>query len=170
MAAHRPAADASCGRAAAQSVVCNQHTSHVVAHACTHALAHTTHAEVYDWVACHECGRQAHYPETMHKAYILNAPKIFALIWKIIKPVLADRVVARIVIATDSREEELRKLLRYGESSIRPIPAHTFITICAYSMQKIVRAWAGPNTDLPWSLVSAAKAQTLSQMLDPVMT
>jgi|EP01047_Picozoa_sp_COSAG01_P058212 hypothetical protein len=60
-------------------------------------------------------GRQAHYPETMHKAYILNAPRIFALIWKIIRPVLAERVVARIVIATDSREEELRALLRYGK-------------------------------------------------------
>ena len=34
---------------------------------------------------------QANYPETLVKAYVLNAPKIFELIWKVVRPVLADR-------------------------------------------------------------------------------
>eukprot|EP01048_Picozoa_sp_COSAG05_P007029 COSAG05_NODE_481_length_9383_cov_6.957777_3_plen_372_part_00 len=54
---------------------------------------------------------QAHFPETLHKAFVLNAPKIFELIWKVIRPVLSDRVVAKIIIASDSREDELRELL-----------------------------------------------------------
>ncbi len=63
---------------------------------------------------------QAHYPETMHRAYVLNAPKLFAIIWKMIRPVLTDRVASRIVIATDNRSEELRKLLWYSDTE--PLP------------------------------------------------
>jgi hypothetical protein len=63
---------------------------------------------------------QAHYPDTLHRAYILNAPKVFEIIWRVVKPVLADRVVERIVIATDGREAELRELLGMAESE--PLP------------------------------------------------
>ena len=65
---------------------------------------------------------QAHYPETLHRAYVLNAPRIFVLIWKIIRPVLSDRVAARIVIATDDRDEELRELLQYGDEALPWLP------------------------------------------------
>lgn len=63
---------------------------------------------------------QAHYPETMHKAYVLNAPKLFAMVWKMIRPVLTDRVASRIIIATDDRSEELRELLCYSDTE--PLP------------------------------------------------
>lgn len=51
---------------------------------------------------------------------MLNAPTIFELVWKIVRPVLSDRVVARIVIATDDREDELRTLLGFGKDD--PLP------------------------------------------------
>ena len=81
---------------------------------------------------------QAHYPETLHRAYVLNAPRIFALIWKIIRPVLSDRVAARIVIATDDREEELRELLQFGEGA--PLPWLPPIAAESVTFREVVHA------------------------------
>ena len=83
---------------------------------------------------------QAHYPETMYRAYVLNAPRIFALVWKMIRPVLTDRVASRIVIATDDRSEELRELLCYSDTE-----------------------------PLPWLTPQAEEPLTTAQMLGPIL-
>ena len=83
---------------------------------------------------------QAHYPETLYRAYVLNAPTIFALVWKMIRPALTDRVASRVVIATDGRSEELRELLCYSDTE-----------------------------PLPWLPPQAEEPLTSAQMLEPIL-
>jgi ABC-type glycerol-3-phosphate transport system permease component len=39
-----------------------------------------------------------HYPEVLRKMYIINAPSIFGLFWKIIKPMMDPVTAAKVVI------------------------------------------------------------------------
>jgi len=67
---------------------------------------------------------QNYYPERLHKAYILNAPSIFMMGWKIIKNILAPETVDKIKFI--SKSDDLRSYFethqlseRYGGTSHR---------------------------------------------------
>ena len=49
----------------------------------------------------------AHYPERADKVFLINAPRFFSALWKIMKPLVHPRTSARMSIATSDRTELL---------------------------------------------------------------
>jgi hypothetical protein len=39
---------------------------------------------------------QDHYPETLAKTFIINAPMVFVAVWAIVKPMLAPQTVQKV--------------------------------------------------------------------------
>merc|ERR1711939_33685 len=60
----------------------------------------------------------AHYPENLGKAFIINAPSVFAMGWRIIKPVLNKNTQAKISINAGGCREELLELFEGDESKV----------------------------------------------------
>lgn len=50
---------------------------------------------------------QDYYPESMHRCYILNAPKVFSMFWQVIKPLLAERTVRKVQVLGSSYQADL---------------------------------------------------------------
>ena len=56
------------------------------------------------WLSTHRfIGRavfiyESNYPETLKKAYIVNAPSFFPLCWKILRPLLSDCTASKVEI------------------------------------------------------------------------
>ena len=57
---------------------------------------------------------QNHYPEVLYRVYIINAPKLFEVVWRVIRPMLNELVVRRVVIAAHDCAADLAELLPEG--------------------------------------------------------
>lgn len=63
-----------------------------------------------------------HYPENLHKAYIINAPFVFyKVIWPMVRRALDTRTVANIHISADSSTEHLKAELGLGELEVEAL-------------------------------------------------
>jgi hypothetical protein len=60
-----------------------------------------------------------HFPETMEKTFIINAPFAFRVVWNFVRPLLDERVRNAISI-TGGASEYLPKLLQYAEEADLP--------------------------------------------------
>jgi hypothetical protein len=47
------------------------------------------------------------YPERLHRTYVINAPMIFPLFWKLIKPFLDPVVASKVVILSSDYKSTL---------------------------------------------------------------
>ncbi|CAG7829190.1 unnamed protein product [Allacma fusca] len=54
---------------------------------------------------------EANYPEVLRKAYVVNAPKVFAMLFNLIKPIMSAQTLSKIEIF-DSNQDHWRKVLR----------------------------------------------------------
>ncbi|ORX58798.1 CRAL/TRIO domain-containing protein [Hesseltinella vesiculosa] len=60
---------------------------------------------------------QAHYPETLHRLFIVNAPSAFLVMWKVIKPWLDKRTLDKVhILGKDYRDV----LLKYIDEDALP--------------------------------------------------
>ncbi|CAI0459363.1 unnamed protein product [Linum tenue] len=50
---------------------------------------------------------QAYYPERLHKLYILNMPRFFASVWRIVSRCLEKATLEKIMIVTNDKEMEV---------------------------------------------------------------
>lgn len=62
---------------------------------------------------------ESHYPETLHRAFIINAPAIFPIFWRLIRPFLTQRTVNKVLIF--GREGWKSTLLEYVDPSQLPV-------------------------------------------------
>lgn len=65
--------------------------------------------QVKDYVSAASNIGQNHYPETMGKFYIVNAPYLFSTVWSLVKPWLDEVTVAKISILGKNYKQELIK-------------------------------------------------------------
>lgn len=49
--------------------------------------------------------------QMMGKMYILNAPMVFTMVWKVVKPWLTERILGKIEIFSDTGHERLKLLI-----------------------------------------------------------
>jgi hypothetical protein len=54
---------------------------------------------------------ESHYPESMQKMFIINTPWIFNTVWKLLKPIISERTVAKIEILGSDYIDKLRELV-----------------------------------------------------------
>ncbi|XP_022653757.1 putative SEC14-like protein 6 isoform X4 [Varroa destructor] len=55
---------------------------------------------------------ESNYPETLKKAYIVNAPSFFPLCWKILRPLLSDCTASKVeIFGKDGWKEEIFKTM-----------------------------------------------------------
>eukprot|EP00668_Euglena_longa_P011664 GGOE01014075.1.p1 GENE.GGOE01014075.1~~GGOE01014075.1.p1 ORF type:complete len:280 (-),score=40.83 GGOE01014075.1:276-1115(-) len=52
-----------------------------------------------------------HYPGNMYRGFVINAPSIFNIAWKIIKPAISEQLQSCISIHSDGAEKELAQFL-----------------------------------------------------------
>lgn len=71
---------------------------------------------------------ESHFPESMHKMFIINTPWIFNTVWKIIKPIVSERTVAKIEICGSDYLDKLREVMdddqipaEFGGSNAKPL-------------------------------------------------
>ena len=60
--------------------------------------------------ACRSSYFQQHYPERGERIFLLNAPVFFSTIWRLIKPILDPRTVAKMSISSKDRSDLLNYL------------------------------------------------------------
>eukprot|EP00927_Polykrikos_kofoidii_P049177 TRINITY_DN43288_c0_g1_i1.p1 TRINITY_DN43288_c0_g1~~TRINITY_DN43288_c0_g1_i1.p1 ORF type:complete len:679 (+),score=119.97 TRINITY_DN43288_c0_g1_i1:277-2037(+) len=63
---------------------------------------------------------QNHYPETMGRTIIINAPRVFGVAWSFVKPMLDEKTVNKIAIFGPEKETWMAALLEYVEASQLP--------------------------------------------------
>lgn len=59
---------------------------------------------------CH-CTAQDNYPEILGHMFIVNAPAIFSLAWRVVRPMLTERTTSKIDIVSGSGTNELLSLI-----------------------------------------------------------
>ncbi|KAG0421186.1 hypothetical protein HPB47_002909, partial [Ixodes persulcatus] len=62
---------------------------------------------------------ESHYPETLHRALIINAPGFFPIFWKLIRPFLTQRTVNKVLI--HARDDWQPVILEYIDPSQLPL-------------------------------------------------
>eukprot|EP01102_Stenamoeba_stenopodia_P020119 TRINITY_DN7746_c0_g1_i1.p1 TRINITY_DN7746_c0_g1~~TRINITY_DN7746_c0_g1_i1.p1 ORF type:complete len:393 (-),score=59.98 TRINITY_DN7746_c0_g1_i1:112-1230(-) len=50
---------------------------------------------------------EANYPESLHRVYVLNIPKIFQIVWAMVSPVFDKRTLAKIKIYASNYQKDL---------------------------------------------------------------
>lgn len=92
---------------------CSQASGHLVETSCTildlNNVGISAFYRVKDYVLAASDIGQNHYPETMGKFYIINAPYLFSTIWSLIKPWLDEVTVSKINILGKGYKAELLK-------------------------------------------------------------
>jgi hypothetical protein len=73
---------------------------------------------------------ESHFPESMQKMFIINTPWIFNTVWKIIKPIVSERTVAKIEICGADYIDKLREVMdddqipvEFGGTCQKPLAA-----------------------------------------------
>ena len=54
---------------------------------------------------------ESYYPESMEKLFIINAPWIFNATWKLLKPLISERTLAKITICGADYYEKLVEVI-----------------------------------------------------------
>ncbi|KAM7307370.1 SEC14-like protein 2 [Ixodes scapularis] len=62
---------------------------------------------------------ESHYPETLHRALLINAPGFFPIFWKLIRPFLTQRTVNKVLI--HGREDWQPVILEYIDPNQLPV-------------------------------------------------
>ncbi|CAD7924013.1 unnamed protein product [Amoebophrya sp. A120] len=57
-----------------------------------------THAMIRKLIKFLSAINQDHYPETLHRMFIVNAPRVFSLAWSFVKPLLDEKTLEKISI------------------------------------------------------------------------
>ncbi|ODN04854.1 SEC14-like protein 2 [Orchesella cincta] len=63
---------------------------------------------------------EANYPEALNKAYILNAPSIFPILWNILKPFLSQKTIGNVNVCNSNVENFRSVLLEQIDASQLP--------------------------------------------------
>ncbi|KAL4223180.1 hypothetical protein ACF0H5_016652 [Mactra antiquata] len=61
---------------------------------------------------------EKYYPEVLKRVFVINSPKIFPLIWSIVRPLLHENTAKKVVVLTNHYKEALKK-----EIDIDQLPA-----------------------------------------------
>lgn len=54
---------------------------------------------------------QDNYPESLRKMYVVNAPKLFTVVYAMIKPLVDPRTLQKVVVLGSSYKDELLKVM-----------------------------------------------------------
>jgi hypothetical protein len=54
---------------------------------------------------------ELNYPERANAYYLVNVPYVFSAIWKVVKPLLQPRTIARVKVLSGNGLEALRKMI-----------------------------------------------------------
>lgn len=93
------------------------------------ALSTLASRAVIDYLTNLMCTFEDNYPERLHKAYVINAPRYFPLFWKIVRPFLSDLTA--------------RKLALYGKDE----QAWKKALLEEIDADQLPRYWGGTQTD-----------------------
>ncbi|XP_037279886.2 SEC14-like protein 2 [Rhipicephalus microplus] len=93
------------------------------------ALSTLASRSVIDYLATLMCTFEDNYPERLHRAYVVNAPRYFPLFWKIIRPFLSDLTARK--LALYGKDEQAWKKALLEEIDADQLPRH----------------WGGTQTD-----------------------
>lgn len=93
------------------------------------ALSTLASKAVIDYLTNLMCIFEDNYPERLHKAFVINAPRYFPLFWKIIRPFLSDLTARK--LALFGRDEQAWKKALLDEIDADQLP----------------RYWGGTQTD-----------------------
>lgn len=93
------------------------------------ALSTLASKAVIDYLTNLMCIFEDNYPERLHKAFVINAPRYFPLFWKIIRPFLSDLTARK--LALFGRDEQAWKKALLDEIDADQLPQY----------------WGGTQTD-----------------------
>uniref|UniRef100_A0A131Z114 SEC14-like protein 2 isoform X2 n=1 Tax=Rhipicephalus appendiculatus TaxID=34631 RepID=A0A131Z114_RHIAP len=93
------------------------------------ALSTLASRAVIDYLTNLMCTFEDNYPERLHKAYVINAPRYFPLFWKIVRPFLSDLTARK--LALFGKDEQAWKKALLEEIDADQLP----------------RYWGGTQTD-----------------------
>ena len=92
-----------------------------------------------------------HYPETMHRTYVVNAPSFFRVIWAFVKPILPPRVINAVVICGGQRDYLPRLLRDVCDKTDLPVHLGGDDTTCTFTRE--VGPWSDslpPHDTVGW--------------------
>lgn len=95
---------------------------------------------------------QNNYPETLGKTLIINAPSMFAVLFKAVKPMLDARTQAKIKVCSSSYLSELRKYV--DDENIPSYLGGRIISVGVWELHQTIR-----KGFMPWALCIAASCR-----------
>ncbi|XP_075542135.1 SEC14-like protein 2 [Dermacentor variabilis] len=93
------------------------------------ALSTLASKAVIDYLTNLMCIFEDNYPERLHKAFAVNAPRYFPIFWKIIRPFLSDQTARKLVLF--GKDEQVWKKALLDDIDADQLPRH----------------WGGTQTD-----------------------
>lgn len=95
---------------------------------------------------------QNNYPETLGKTLIINAPSMFAVLFKAVKPMLDARTQAKIKVCSSSYLSELRKYV--DDENIPSYLGGRIVSVGVGEVHQTIR-----KGFMPWALCIAASCR-----------
>ena len=97
---------------------------------------------------------QDHYPESLHRCVIINAPRFFSIAWSVVSMVLEERVRQKTMIISGDGRAVLREVLDFDDTQVDELLATETVTCTTAEkeghrwLKALPPEWAPPKDEM----------------------